>query len=336
MQFIHNFASQKCLLVIRLVQYNETEFQDKANLTFDQALQKIRKKLCNWWMMPINQPELLNAVSSEFGIHHLITEDIQDIRHLPKTEFSDSYIYLTCKVFRINNSRDIEPEHFNIIFTQNNIITFHEDTSNPLFEAIVKRISNSLSRHRKSGTDYLFYSILDSIVDHYLSIVEMLRDEIEEIEDAILNNVTTSYKEIMLLRGELQQFRRYSDPVREAISKIRTEKHFLVSTSLLTYFRDIYDHLIHIQYNLDSTRDLLNNLIELHHTKMGAENNQVMKTLTIISTLFIPLTFIVGVYGMNFKYMPEIEWPYSYPVLVVLMLILASFMLVYMRKKKWF
>jgi len=323
--------------VIRFVQYNENEFQDKANLTFEQISQKVKKKYCNWWILPIQSTELVESIANAYEIHHLISEDILNTQHLPKVEIAENYIYLTCKVFRINHRRDIEPEHFNIILTQNNIFTFHESTENPIFEELVKKISHNFSRHRKHGNDYLFYSIIDQIVDHYLNVVEMLRDELEEIEDSLLSNRDqTTYKEIMMLRVELQQYRRYTDPLREGISKIRSEKHSLVSPTLVTYLRDIYDHLVHIQYNLDSTRDLLNNLIELHHTKMGTENNQVMKTLTIISTIFIPLTFLAGLYGMNFKYMPELNWKYGYPMVMAGLGFMGLSMYLYMKKKKWF
>jgi magnesium transporter len=285
----------------------------------------------------VHNIELIGKIGEKLNIHKLILEDILNTNQRPKVDFYDEHIYVVIKMLVYNKSTNsIDSEQVSIIAGSNFIISFQEKEGD-VFDLLRRRIQTASEKIRSMGPDYLLYSILDIIVDNYFILIEHLGDEVEKyetelIENAnkdILNRIYNLKRENLLLRNSVW-------PVRELVIQLEKTDSQLIKKKNLIYFRDLYDHTIQVIENVEIYRDLLSGLIELYYTNIGNKTNEVMKVLTIISTIFIPLTFIAGVYGMNFKYMPELEWHWAYFGVLGLMFVLFILMIWYFRRKKWF
>jgi magnesium transporter len=215
------------------------------------------------------------------------------------------------------------------------VLSFQEGNQN-IFEPVRKRIRNGTGRIRKSGADYLAYALADTLVDNYFIVTEAIEDRMEAIEEDLLTDLSQdALQEIHELKRDIIFLRRAVLPVRGLISKLEKSDSPLVSDNTHVYLRDIYDHIIQVAETLETFREMAVSLLEIYHSGVSNKMNEVMKVLTLIATIFIPLTFIAGIYGMNFKYMPELEWRWGYPLVWLIILLLGIVMLIYFKKKKW-
>jgi magnesium transporter len=282
----------------------------------------------------MDKPEEVNRLAEFFGIHPLTVEDILDPTHQrPKVEEFDDYLFVAFKA--VNFSQDISFEHIGMVITTDMVLTFQEKSGNK-FDAIRKRIMNNAGRHRRMGADYLAYTIIDTVVDEYFISIDSFGSEIEVFENRALAEKDDAFiQDIQGVKRKLIKMRRAVWPLRESLFMLMRLDSRLFKNDLDPFLKDLYDHVIQAAETVDTYRELIAGIIEINMAVVSNRLNQVMKVLTIISTIFIPLTFIAGIYGMNFQFMPELEQKPAYFIVLGLMLAVAIGMLLFFKRKKW-
>lgn len=285
----------------------------------------------------IHDAKVLEFIGQTFSLHNLVMEDIAHTVQRPKLDEFNNYQYIAVQMITFDSvSHQVEFEQLSIVVKDKTLISFQEREGD-VFEAVRERIRNNSGKIRKSSTDYLLYALLDTIVDHYFVVIEKIGDELDRIEVRILNGANdVEINELHSIKRELILLRKAIWPMRELISSISKSALVQNNENTALYYRDVYDHCIRAIDTLETYREMSSGLLDMYLSTLSNKMNTVMKTLTIISTIFIPLTFIVGVYGMNFKYMPEIEMPNAYAYVWGLMIFLGIIMIIYFRKKGWF
>jgi magnesium transporter len=332
--------------MLDLIQYNSTHYAAAGNQTPDAAMRFIESqknsghKTVNWLDIAVKDATTINEVANLFNLHALVLEDINNHNHLPKYEQYEHYVFLTLKMLSIKKDDDgddfIDTEQISIILSEHWIITVQEDEGD-LFDSIRHRIKQSLGNLRHRNTDYLFYRLVDTIVDNYFVVLESLREKIDLLEEQLTAQPELNMNEdILHLKNQLRTLRRYMLPLRNEINRIKVEPPAYFQKFTMTYLSDVYDHLVSLENSFETYREMLNDLTDLHLAYLSHSMNKVMKTLSTVSTIFIPLTFIAGVYGMNFKYMPELENTWGYPILMISMLFIGLILVLFMRRKGWF
>jgi len=281
--------------------------------------------------------DLIKQIGEKFNIHPLVLEDILNTETRPKIEITDNYIFIAMKMLTNNNHEDrIGIEQVSFILGKTFVFSFLEK-SDSIFNPIKDRITNNYGRVRKQASDYLFYALMDVVVDQYFLVLEQIEEKIELLDDEVINSADRSQIEkIYNLKNKLLLTRRSLWPLREIFSRLIREESPLINRKVLPYLRDLLDHTIQITETIDLQREITNGLMETHLSLMSNKMNEVMKVLTVIATIFIPLTFIVGIYGMNFPNMPEMNWPWAYYAVWGVMLGVVIFMIFYFKRKKWF
>ncbi len=322
---------------ITLIRYNETFFSEKEISSFA-ALRAQKDEQGILWidMSGLQNIELLEELGNIFGLHPLVLEDILNTDQRPKMEDYCDYIYIVLRNFSGQTNGDLISEQISVILGKNFVLSFREKEST-IFEPIQERLRNNKGRIRKFGADYLVHAIIDSIVDNYFIVLEKLEEKIEFLEDDLLKKPTpVMLQAIHELKRELILLRKSLWPLREAISSLERSDSPLISESTGIYFKDIFDHVIAVIDSVETFRDMLSGMLDIYLSSVSNRLNEVMKVLTIIATIFMPLTFLAGVYGMNFKFMPELEWRWGYFGVLGIMLVIALSMINYFKKKKWF
>ncbi|TSE09123.1 magnesium/cobalt transporter CorA [Aquimarina algiphila] len=284
----------------------------------------------------LNHTQEIISIGEFYGLHPLILEDIVNTDQRPKIDEYENYIFLVLKMMYFNKEKEFIVEHISIVLGKDHVITFQESDED-IFDPVRIRITNAQSRIRNSGAGYLAYSLLDAIFDNYFVVIDDLGDKVEQLEEELFNekegdNIT---QEIQSLKREILRIRRSILPLREVIGRIVKSDTALILEKNKDYYRDLYDHIIHIQENIDVYREMIWGLMDMYMTTISNKMNGIMKVLTIIATIFIPLTFIAGIYGMNFENMPELKYQYGYHTLVCIMILIFIALLIFFRKKKW-
>ncbi len=292
-----------------------------------------RKLWINICGIPVNEIE---QIGKSLNIHPLTLEDILNTYQRPKIEYYEDYIYSVSKFLSLENSKILKEEQVNIILKDNLVISIQELKSD-LFEMVYERIRLGSNIFRKAKCDYLFYVLNDIIIDHYFIITEEFSDYIDDLQERLLDSPhSDDLSEIRRLKKEVQKARQLIIPMRENMnSLLRRESGFITETSV-PYLRDASDHMIQIYENTDVLRDSIMTLLDIYLSSISNKMNQVMKVLTIIATIFIPLTFIAGIYGMNFTNMPELQWEYGYFAVLIVMLVIGIAFGLFFKRKHWF
>lgn len=321
---------------ITLIRYNETFFEDKEiSTTKDFHIEKDKGEITWLNIDGLQDIKLFEDVGSMFGLHPLVLEDILNTNQRSKMEDYGDYIYLVIKNLYEQAGDKLLSDQISIILGKNFVLSFQERESG-IFESIREKISKSKGRIRKEGADYLVHAIVDNIVDHYFIELENLEDKIENLEDDLVKKPTqATLHDIHLFKKNLIVLGKTLWPLREAISSVERSDSPLINKTTLVYFKDIYDHTIAIIDTVETFKDMLSGMLDIYLSTISNRLNEVMKVLTIIATIFMPLTFIAGVYGMNFKYMPELEWRWGYFGVLGVMMVVALLMVRYFKKKKW-
>jgi magnesium transporter len=280
---------------------------------------------------------LIERLGKQFELHPLILEDILSTEQRPKLEDYDKHLFIVVRMLTYNGQADsVEAEQVSMVVGANFLISFQEAVGD-VFDVIRDRIRNAKGRIRKMGADYLAYSLIDALVDNYFGILERLGEKIGSVEEELVTKPSQeTLRRIQFLKREMIFLRKSVWPLREVINGLQRSESSLVTKPTVIYLRDVYDHTIHIMDTIESFRDMISGMLEIYVSSISNKLNSIMKVLTIIATIFIPLTFIVGVYGMNFPNMPELRWRWSYPLVWVVIIASAVGMLVYFRKKNWF
>jgi magnesium transporter len=278
----------------------------------------------------------IDAIGRQFGIHPLTQEDILNLGQRPKAEEFDDYIFVVFKMLFYRQDVDqIDSEQISIVLGNNFLISFQEIPGDVL-DPVRMRIEKGKGRIRKSGCDYLAYALIDAVVDHYFLVLERFGEKIEELEGELLFDPTPeSLQHFYAMRRNLIFFRKQVWPMRELLNRLIKQESPLVDSSVDVFLNDVYDHTIQVIDTIESFRDLMAGLLDIYLSTASNRMNDVMKVLTVIATIFIPLTFIAGIYGMNFRYMPELEWHYAYPVLWAALILIVIGMVTWFKRKKW-
>ncbi|RKR07815.1 magnesium transporter [Maribacter vaceletii] len=318
--------------------FNETYCNDQIIESHSKTILKKPSIEKNDWydIRGMHDTDLISQVGQIFEIHPLIQEAIVDIHQRPKFEEYENGIFITLASISFNSTLlEIKKEHVAIYFNTGFMLTVQE-TDSDLFAYVRKRINTGKGKIRLRGADYLAYALIDSIVDNYYIVLDEIEEVIEDLEKRIIETQQVQDKnKIHQLKKELMSMRKSVSPLREAISKFsKTENAFIEHSSQL-YVRDLYEHTIQVMDTVDATREILNGLQDLFISEMSLKMNQVMQLLTLISVIFIPLTFLAGIYGMNFVNIPELKYENGYFVLLTVMVVIFIGMLLYFKRKKW-
>jgi len=322
---------------IRIIDYDETQFEEKEVEKVEECFPFKDKPTITWINIDgLHDVEVVEKIGKKFGLHPLILEDIVHTGQRPKLEDFGDHIFVVLKMLYYNKEKgELEAEQVSLIFGKNFVISFQERVGD-IFESLRERIRKGKGRVRKTGADYLAYALLDSIVDNYFVILEQLGETIEETEQelatepdvATLQSIRSFKKEMIFLRKSIW-------PLREVVNSLERGESPLIHESTGIYLRDVYDHTIQIIDTVESYRDMLSGMLDVYLSIISNKMNEVMKVLTIFAAIFIPLTFVAGVYGMNFSFMPELGWQWGYFAVLLVMAIIGAILIVYFKRKRW-
>lgn len=323
---------------IKIVNYDEAQFQELEVSNVEECLQ-FKDKPNNTWINidGIHQVDTIEKIGLYFNLHSLLLEDILNTDQRPKVEDYGDYIFIVLKMlFYDDKDNKTKAEQVSLVLGANFLISFKEREGD-IFDSIRERIKNGQWRARKMGVDYLAYSLMDVIVDHYFTIMEKIGEKTEDLEEKLVTDAQReAIRSIQDFKREMIFIRKSVWPLREVVNIMERGGSPLIHESTYIYLRDVYDHTIQVIDTVETYRDILSGMLDIYLSSISNRLNEVMKVLTVIATIFIPLTFIVGLYGMNFEYMPELKVRWAYPAILIFMAVIAISMLAYFKKKKWF
>lgn len=283
----------------------------------------------------VHDTSLVQAIGEQFGLHPLVLEDIVNTQERPKIENYEDYLYFVMTMADLGPEGEIILEQVSIILGKDHILSFQEDPDD-IFEPIRKRLRNHASRVRKSAPDYLAYLLLDSVVDRYFLILETLGERIDQLEEELMDRPEkATLQKIYSLKREITKVRRAVWPMREIVSNMQRESSLLMHAENEIFLRDFYDHILRVIDTVETYRDTMASMVDLYLSNSSIKMNEIMQVLTVISTIFIPLTFLTGFYGMNFDFMPELHSEWSYPIIVGIMALMVVAQLIYFKRKRW-
>jgi magnesium transporter len=280
--------------------------------------------------------ELIESLGNHFGFHPLVLEDVVSTNQRPKFEEFEEYIFIVIKMLDYSEDKEeITSEQVSFLVGKNYVVSFQEHQGD-LFEPIRQRIRNRKGRIVREGADYLAYALIDIIVDNYFNILEKTGDRLERMEELVMENPEPeTLQEIRAVKREMIFLRRSAWPLREVITNMERVEPGIIRKSTGIYLRDVYDHVIQVVDTIETMRDMVSGLQDVYISSVSNRMNEVMKVLTIIATIFIPLTYVAGIYGMNFEHMPELHYRWAYPAVWAVMAVLAVVMLIFFKRKRW-
>ncbi len=322
---------------ISVMDYDEATFNETELFTVEACIPYKNKPTVTWVNIDgVHNVAILEKLGDCFELHRLVMEDILSTDQRPKMEDYGDYVYIVFKMLSSSKTGDIVTEQTSVILGANFVLSFQEGNDGDVFNLIRDRLRNAKGRIRKMGADYLAYSLLDAVVDNYFVVLEKIGDKIELLEAELIENPTQkTVQSIYHLKREVIFLHNAVWPLREALNSLGKHESSLIRESTAPYLRDVYDHVIHVIDSVDIYREMISGMLDMYLSSVSYRLNAVMKVLTIIATIFMPLTFVVGIYGMNFKNMPELEWRYGYPLVWLTMIGVTVFMLYYFKRKKW-
>jgi len=334
---IYTGEKQQDAVCLQLIQFTENAIHASTEGDIGALLGKLDATQVNWINVSgLHDTSVIESLGSHFTIDPLVLEDILHTEHMPKLEEHDNYLFLTLKILTSCEERNsIEREHVSMLLGDCYLITFQEK-SNGVFDVIRDLLNSNTSRMRKRKADYLFYRLLDTIVDHYGVILDKTEDKLSLIEEELLENTGTGISEKILAgKKNMLLMRRTVLPLHDAMRLFKQRDVPLITENTYGFLDDVSDHLLHMSQTIEHSRELFTGLMELHMAVNANKLNNVMKTLTVFAAIFMPLTFLAGIYGMNFEFMPELRWPWAYPLVLGIMASIAGGMLLFMRRRKW-
>ncbi|GAB4250216.1 MAG: magnesium/cobalt transporter CorA [Vicingaceae bacterium] len=320
--------------VVTIIDYNADELEEKTIENLNELEHYKTNNKYTWINVNgIYDIETLETVGKIFCIPEIFLEDIQNIHHRPKAEQLPDQLFLILKMIETKANHTIDYEQVTMVLGVDYLITFQEKEGD-VFNLIRERLRSKTGKLRKMGADFLFYRIIDIIVDHYYLVIEDFGTKIMKLENDVIEKPDRKQiNTIQQLKKSIIKFKKNTLPLREAILIIQKDSEEIITESYEKYFTDIYDHIIFLIDAIETQRDIISGVTDLYLSNISNQTNEIMKTLTVIATIFIPLTFIAGVYGMNFKYMPELEWTYGYYAIWGVMIVVALLLVWYFKKK---
>lgn len=323
---------------ITLTRFSETQYNESEAKTVEECLPTGDGQITWITVHGVHDAEVILKIGEQLRIHPLNQEDIMNTDHRPKLEDHGEYLFIVFKQFEIVTEKpiDVTARQVSLILGKDYVVAFLELTED-VFSPVRERFRTNLERYVKMGAGYLAYCLIDVIVDNYFTILERFDDEIDVMEEkSSSEHITGALQELQSLRREIISVRRGVWPLREVISAIQKRESPLIAESAAVYYSDIYDHVIQVMDTTETFREILSNIFDIYLSSINNRMNEIMKVLTIIATVMLPLTFVVGLYGMNFKYMPELKTHWGYPAVLFFMAAIATTMLTIFKKKKWF
>lgn len=323
---------------IELTQVTQTEAFHQIVESVDK-IPSLLKPDCTAWLDVdgVHDKTVIQKIGEIFGLHPLLLEDVMDTNQRPKFEVYQNCIFVTANMLqhRANVSGPFHSEQTSFVLTANTVITFQESEGD-VFNDVRKRIQTSPTLARRWTPDYLLYALMDAMVDHYFILLENFGTSIEEVEETLIaRRQGEVLSEIYDLRRKVLSIRKYAVPLREMLAQLLREKPARIFQENIIYWTDLHDHVAQVCETVDGYRDLTSTLMDLSFSMTTGRTNQIMKVFTIFTAVFIPLNFLVGVYGMNFKYMPELEWQFGYPAIWGVIILTAFSLMAYFRKQRW-
>jgi len=322
---------------IHVIDFDEATFAETELTAVEACIPYKDKPTVTWINVDgVHNVPMLEKLGDCFGLHRLVMEDITNTDQRPKTEDYGDYLYIVLKMLSHGKDNEIVTEQLSIIVGKNFVLSFQEGLEGDVFNLIRDHLRTGKGRIRKMGADYLAYALLDAVVDNYFVILEKFGDRIELLESELIENPAPgTVQKIYILKRELIFLHNAVWPLREAVNSLGKHESPLIREATVPYLRDVYDHVIHVIDSVDIYREMITGMLDMYLSSVSNRLNEVMKVLTAISLIFMPLTFIVGLYGMNFKYMPELEWRYGYFFTLFVMLGIGIVMFFYFKRKKW-
>lgn len=323
---------------ISVTQYSKDTLIQREICSITELEQFKNDQLITWLNVDgLSDIDTIESIGQFLSIHPLVLEDILSTHQRPKIEEYDNFLYLVIKDIEIGSDQefDLQYEQISVLLLANFVITFKEKTDDT-FTPIYGHLKNRNSRIRQYGSDYLAYAIIDTIVDKYFAIEEYLDEMLGPLENNVFFNSDTNFLQtIQQIKRNLIFMRRNIAPVRELLAAVQRSGSDLIHEKTFRYFGDVYDHVLRVMDSLDSFRDRVSDMHDIYLSNISNKMNETIKILTIFTSIFIPLTFVAGVYGMNFEYMPELKWRWGYPAIWVIFIFLGIGMFIFFRKKKW-
>jgi len=321
---------------ITLIDYDPQNVTEKTITTIEDCVAFKDRKSVTWINVDgLSDTDLIAKLDSLFGVHPLVLEDIVHTDQRPKMEDYGDYIYVVLKMLSCGaKPSEVVSEQLSLVIGSNYVLSFQEEAGD-YFDNIRERIRKDKGRVRRMGADYLAHILLDTIIDNYFLVMENFEEDVTSVEDRLMTQKQIGVNEIHRLKRRLVVLRKQIAPVRELVGGLLRADSKLIHKATEVYFRDLYDHIISVMDTIESFRDIVSGLHDIYLTSINLKMNEIMKVLTMISTIFMPLTFIAGIYGMNFDHMPELRWEYGYAAILSIMLAIALLMLFYFKRKKW-
>jgi magnesium transporter len=310
------------------------------NVTVDDVSQAFNKKHpeeISWININgLSDIDQIERLREHYKLHPLILEDIVDTSQRPKIDEYPDYLFVVFKMLYYNDEGVFMNEHISLVLGENYLITFQE-ADGDVFDSLRQRIANAKGRVRNAGADYLMFAIMDAVVDHYFTLIETMSDRIEALEDILFSNTAEQdiTQDIQELKREVLRLRKAVFPFREVVNRLEKIDSQLIDERTITYIRDLYDHVTQVTDSIDIYREMTWGLMDMYMTTISNKMNEVMKVLTIMASIFIPLTFMAGIYGMNFDHIPELHLRYGYYYLWAAMIAVFLGLLYYFKRKKW-
>ncbi|GAA4272026.1 magnesium/cobalt transporter CorA [Aquimarina gracilis] len=324
-------------LYIEVFDYDKSFFEEKELENIEDAYAFIDSKPITWININgLSHTEAIEKIGGYCSLHPLILEDIANTQQRPKIDEYENYLFVVLKMLYFDGDEQLAIEHISFVLGDGFVISFQESDGD-VFDSIRNRIRNNKGRLRSMGADYLLYALMDAVVDNYFNMIEAMGDKIEEIEDELFEekpNDNITY-DIQNLKREILKIRRAVFPLREVVNRLEKNEHKLITKKTQFYLRDLYDHIIQVSENVEIYRDMIWGLMDMYMTTISNKMNEVMKVLTIIATIFIPLTFLAGIYGMNFEYIPELKYKYGYYIFWGALVIIFIGLIIYFKRRKW-
>jgi magnesium transporter len=322
-----------------IIEYSESEFIEKDNVPLEECISYLSTSSMTWiQVFGVHDPAIISALGKSFNIHPLVMEDVLNTSQRPKLEEYQEQVYIVARFLEYDEEHhQIRDEQVSLVFGESLVISFVEkEREKDIFTPIKERLRQANNRIRKQRGDYLAYALLDTIIDHYFIVLEKVDFNLDRLEEELVHSPRTeTLQSIQQAKREVVVLRRSIWPIRDVITRFQKIEPPLVNSHTQFFLRDVYDHIIQDIDIIEGFRDVVSGMLDIYMSNINFRTNEIMKVLTIVSTIFVPLTFITSIYGMNFDYMPELRFYLGYPIMMGVMAILSFCMLYYFRRQKW-
>jgi len=322
---------------IEILDYDQTELEEKKVKEVEECFPYKEKSTASWIKVNgIHDLEIIEKLGKHFDFSPLVLEDIVNTDHRPKLEDFDDYLFIVLKILHYDRENDeVKANQVSLVLGKNYVVSFQENKTDT-FDPVIARIRKVKARLRKMGSDYLAYALVDAIVDSYFAVLEKIGDRLEDLEAELVSDPKEETLHLIYkLKKEMLFLRKSVWPLREVVGSLQREDFELINDKTIPFIRDAYDHTIHVIDTIETFRDILSGMLDMYLSSVSNKMNEIMKVLTIISTIFIPLSFLAGFYGMNCMYMPELHWEMGYPFALLIMVLIGAAMLLFFKRRSW-